>query len=59
MALSGKLADGRGNPTGLLAILNHAHGWTTAAADADKKTIAAASVASLPDLSGDIVQIDQ
>lgn len=59
MALSGKLADGRGNPTGLLAILNHAHGWTTVAADADKKTIAAASVASLPDLSGDLVQIDQ
>lgn len=59
MALSAKLADGRGNPTGLLAILNHAHGWTTAAADADKKTITAASVASLPDLSGDIVQIDQ
>lgn len=59
MALSGKLADGRGNPTGLLAILNHAHGWTTAAADADKKTITAASVASLPDLSGDLVQIDQ
>lgn len=58
-ALSARLAEGKGNPTGILAILNHAYGWTTATADGEKKQIASASVASLPDLSGDIVQIDQ
>lgn len=57
-ALSARLVEGKGNPTGILAILNHAYGWTTATADGEKKQIASASVASLPDLSGDIVQID-
>lgn len=59
LALSAKLADGRGNPTGLLAILNHSHGWTSSVADREGKQIQSASVASLPDLSGDFVQIDQ
>lgn len=59
LALSARLADGRGNPTGILAILNHYHGWTTAEKDQGLDEVRAASVASLPDLSGDIVQIDQ
>lgn len=57
--LASRLVEMRGNPTGILALLNHSHGWTTATADGEKKQIVSASVASLPDLSSDIVQSAQ
>lgn len=57
--LAARLVEGRGNPTGLLAILNHAHGWRSDAAANDQKTIQAITADALPDLSGDIVQTAQ
>lgn len=58
-ALAARLTEGRGNPTGCLAVLNHVHGWRSDASGAASLQVAAASAAALPDLSGDLVQIDQ
>lgn len=49
-SLSNKLFDGKGNPVGVIAILNHWHNWQTAAA-AKGEQKPALKADQLPDLS--------
>jgi hypothetical protein len=51
--LAGLISDGRGNPTGAIAILNHWHGWAQAPAQQEKTAVSVISAASLPRLGGD------
>ena len=48
--LAGLISDGRGNPTGAIAILNHWHGWNQTAAPQEKTAAAVLSVHDLPRL---------
>ena len=49
-SLANKLYDGKGNPVGVIAILNHWHNWqTAAAAKGEQKPVLTAD--QLPDLS--------
>jgi len=48
--LAGLISDGRGNPTGAIAILNHWHGWNQQTAAPKEITQQVISAASLPRL---------
>jgi len=48
--LAGLISDGRGNPTGAIAILNHWHGWSQTAAPQEKTAQNVISVHDLPRL---------
>ena len=47
------ISDGRQNPTGVLAILNHWHGWSTSTVTIQHETKQAISAVELPKLGGD------
>lgn len=52
--LAGLISDGRGNPTGAIAILNHWHGWNQTAAPQEKAAAPVLSVHDLPRLDTNV-----
>lgn len=61
-SLSNKLADGRQNPVGVIAVLNRQYGWASPYTSDSNRQKSALTAAELPKLSGnstELVQIEQ
>ena len=61
-SLSNKLADGKQNPVGVIAILNRQYGWASPYTSDSNRQKTALTAAELPKLGGngtDLVQIEQ
>ena len=61
-SLSNKLADGKQNPVGVIAILNRQYGWASPYTSDSNRQKTALTAAELPKLSGntpELVQIEQ
>lgn len=61
-SLSNKLADGRQNPVGVIAILNRQYGWASPYTSDSSRQKTALTAAELPKLGGntpELVQIEQ
>lgn len=61
-SLSNKLADGRQNPVGVIAILNRQYGWASPYTSDSNRQKTALTAAELPKLGGnapEVVQIEQ